>query len=131
MQQTPPLKVGIFTLGHGFIMTALTATLSITGKHFAAAIDGYTRAIDLNPTGSPAYYSNRAICYIKLESYGAAIADATKALEIDPAFVKVLACPPGLPESPSYDASLVLCRPTIAVAMPTLPWGSLRWRSKT
>lgn len=59
-------------------------------KHYSAAIDGYTKAIELNPDGSPAYYSNRAVCYIKLEAYGAAIADATKALEIDPTFVKVL-----------------------------------------
>jgi len=64
------------------------ANAAFKAKHFAAAIAGYTQAISLNPNGNPAYYSNRAICHIKLESYGAAIADATKALEIDPTFAK-------------------------------------------
>ncbi len=59
-------------------------------KHFTAAIDGYTRAVDLNPANA-IYYSNRAFAHIKLENYGSAIADATKALEIDPKFVKARA----------------------------------------
>jgi serine/threonine-protein phosphatase 5 len=80
-------------------------------KAFAAhdwvkAIDCYTKAIELN-NKEPTYYSNRAqVCpcarnlllarvtnskkaNIKSEAYGYAIADATKAIELDPNFVKV------------------------------------------
>jgi serine/threonine-protein phosphatase 5 len=61
-------------------------------KAFAAhdwegAIDLYTKAIELNPQ-DPTFYSNRAQANIKSEAYGYAIADATKAIEIDPNFVK-------------------------------------------
>ncbi|KAK5073505.1 Palmitoyl-protein thioesterase 1 [Lithohypha guttulata] len=51
------------------------------------AIDFYTKAIEKVGT-DPAFYSNRAQANIKLEAYGYAIADATKALELDPANVK-------------------------------------------
>lgn len=51
------------------------------------AIECYTTAIELNDR-EPSYYTNRAQANIKLEAYGYAIADATKAIEIDPAFVK-------------------------------------------
>ncbi|KAI7898859.1 Metallo-dependent phosphatase-like protein [Cokeromyces recurvatus] len=56
-------------------------------KHFTAAIEKYTEAIELNPQVA-SYYTNRAFCHIKLESYGYAIADSNKALEIDPHFTK-------------------------------------------
>lgn len=56
-------------------------------KHFALAIDNYTKAIELNPS-SAVYYSNRAFAHMKLESYGATIADATKAIELDARFIK-------------------------------------------
>lgn len=56
-------------------------------KRYQDAIVCYSNAINSNPC-IPAYYSNRAICYNKTEAYGAAIADATKALELDPTFVK-------------------------------------------
>ena len=59
-----------------------------TEKHFTLAIEGYTRAIELNPN-SAVYYSNRAFAHTKLEAYGSAIADATKAIELEPAYVKV------------------------------------------
>ena len=51
------------------------------------AIDFYSKAIDKYDK-DPAFYSNRAQANIKLEAYGYAIADATKALELDPANVK-------------------------------------------
>ncbi|KAL3427060.1 serine threonine-protein phosphatase 5 [Phlyctema vagabunda] len=61
-------------------------------KAFAAhdwptAIDFYSKAIELNDK-EPTYYSNRAQANIKSEAYGYAIADATKAIELDPNFVK-------------------------------------------
>ena len=47
----------------------------------------YTDALSLNPN-IVAIYSNRAICELKLEQYGLAIADATKAIELDATFAK-------------------------------------------
>ena len=41
-------------------------------KRFPEAIEKYTAAIELNPTIA-AYYTNRAFCHLKLESYGYAI----------------------------------------------------------
>jgi len=52
------------------------------------AIDFYTQAIEKYDK-DPAIFSNRAQTNIKLESYGYAIADATKAIELDPNFIKV------------------------------------------
>ena len=52
-------------------------------RRFEAAIVCYSSAIELNPLVA-SYYSNRAVCYIRTEAYGAAIIDATKALEVDP-----------------------------------------------
>lgn len=57
-------------------------------KHFGKAIEGYTSAIALNPK-SAVYFSNRAFAHIKMENYGAAVADASKALEQDPRYIKV------------------------------------------
>ncbi|OMJ08821.1 Serine/threonine-protein phosphatase 5 [Smittium culicis] len=50
-------------------------------------MEKYTDAIALNPS-VPAYYTNRAQCYILTEGYGAAIIDADKAIELNPKFVK-------------------------------------------
>ncbi|KAI8974647.1 Metallo-dependent phosphatase-like protein [Pilobolus umbonatus] len=56
-------------------------------KRFPEAIEKYTSAIDLNPN-VPSYYTNRAFCHLKLESYGYAIADSEQALKVDPLFTK-------------------------------------------
>jgi len=53
-----------------------------------AAIDFYTKAIE-KYDADPTFYSNRAQTNIKLEAYGYAIADATKAIELDKNFIKV------------------------------------------
>lgn len=55
--------------------------------HFAKAIAEYTKAIELDGS-NPIFYSNRSICYVRLESYGAAIEDATAALKLDADFIK-------------------------------------------
>ena len=60
----------------------------ITGKHFQEAIDHYTKAIELNPTVA-VYYGNRSFAHMKMESYGFALADANKALELDKTYIKV------------------------------------------
>ncbi|KUL88118.1 hypothetical protein ZTR_04010 [Talaromyces verruculosus] len=57
-------------------------------KHdWPTAIDFYTQAIDQYDK-EPSFFSNRAQAHIKMEAYGYAIADATKALELDPTNVK-------------------------------------------
>ena len=59
-------------------------------------------AIEVDPSNA-VYYSNRAFCHIRLEAYGSAIEDATKAIECDKQFIKVqrrqplpytFSCPP-------------------------------------
>lgn len=57
------------------------------GHDWPTAIDFYTKAIEKYDS-DPAFYSNRAQANIKLEAYGYAIADASKALELDPNNVK-------------------------------------------
>lgn len=78
--------------------------------HFAKALAAYTLAIDLSDTEeetasdgldsldglSPqdknpsvqVYYANRAFCHIKMENFGSALADATKAIEAKADFPK-------------------------------------------
>ena len=50
----------------------------------------YSLAIELNPdsTKSAIYYSNRAICHIKMDNYGLAISDADLAIKLDPSYAK-------------------------------------------
>ncbi|KAG2196000.1 hypothetical protein INT47_011505 [Mucor saturninus] len=56
-------------------------------KKYPAAVEKYTEAIKENPNVA-SYYTNRAFCHLKLESYGYAIADSDSALAIDPNFTK-------------------------------------------
>jgi len=60
-----------------------SGTVYFKERRYEAAIVCYSSAIDKNPLVA-SYYSNRAVCYIRTEAYGAAIIDATKALEVDP-----------------------------------------------
>lgn len=58
---------------------------------FSDAIDWYTQAIDVDVEDAKKqaiYYSNRAFAHLKLENYGFAIEDATKAIAKDPNFAK-------------------------------------------
>eukprot|EP00775_Hariotina_reticulata_P007235 gene7235-7448_t len=56
-------------------------------KHYGAAVDLYSKALELDPHNA-VYYSNRAFAHIKLEEYGSAVADATQAVQSDPSYVK-------------------------------------------
>jgi serine/threonine-protein phosphatase 5 len=47
----------------------------------------YTKAIDKDSSVA-AYYTNRSAAYLQTESFGSALADATKAIELDPGFIK-------------------------------------------
>jgi serine/threonine-protein phosphatase 5 len=60
---------------------------AFTKHDWLAAVDFYTQAIE-KYDHDPSFFSNRAQAHIKLESYGYAIADATKALELDPSYTK-------------------------------------------
>lgn len=53
---------------------------------YSQAVEKYDLAISINPTAI--FYSNRAMAYLKLESYGLAIADADEAINLDPKYVK-------------------------------------------
>lgn len=60
-------------------------------RNFEVAIEYYTKAIELNPSVA-AYYGNRSFAYLKTESYGYALTDASKALDLDGKYVKVGRC---------------------------------------
>jgi len=60
---------------------------AFTQHDWPAAVDFYTKAIETYDR-EPSFYSNRAQAHIKLEAYGYAIADASKAIELDPSYVK-------------------------------------------
>lgn len=64
---------------------------------FSQAIELYSQAIELNSLNA-VYWANRAFAHTKLEEYGSAVQDATKAIEIDPRYSKV-----------SDDASATFC----------------------
>jgi len=65
----------------------ITGNEEFARAHYQAACNAYTEAIEADPTNA-IYYANRAFCHIKLESYGLAIADATRGIELDPKYVK-------------------------------------------
>ncbi|KAG7217598.1 hypothetical protein INR49_021284, partial [Caranx melampygus] len=56
-------------------------------KDYENAIKYYTEALELNPSNA-IYFSNRSLAYLRTECYGYALADATKALEIDKNYIK-------------------------------------------
>uniref|UniRef100_W5NC97 Uncharacterized protein n=1 Tax=Lepisosteus oculatus TaxID=7918 RepID=W5NC97_LEPOC len=56
-------------------------------KDYENAIKFYTEALELNPENA-IYYSNRSLAYLRTECYGYALADATRALEIDKSYIK-------------------------------------------
>ena len=58
-------------------------------KDHTAAIDFYTKAIDVYAS-DPVFYSNRAACHAAQGNQEAVIRDTSKALELDPSYVKAL-----------------------------------------
>ena len=59
----------------------------MSSKDYDAAIEGYNKAVELDPS-NPVYYSNRAAAYSSKEEYEKAIVDSKKALEVDPSYAK-------------------------------------------
>lgn len=58
-----------------------------TAKDYENAIKFYSQAIELNPSNA-IYYGNRSLAYLRTECYGYALADATRAIEIDKKYIK-------------------------------------------
>ncbi|KAJ8366834.1 hypothetical protein AAFF_G00338880 [Aldrovandia affinis] len=56
-------------------------------KDYENAIKYYSEALELNPHNA-VYYSNRSLAYLRTECYGYALADATRALDIDKNYIK-------------------------------------------
>ncbi|XP_047246719.1 serine/threonine-protein phosphatase 5 isoform X2 [Girardinichthys multiradiatus] len=56
-------------------------------KDYENAIKYYTEALELNPSNA-IYFSNRSLAYLRTECYGYALADATRALEVDKNYIK-------------------------------------------
>lgn len=67
-------------------MTVCLAAASADHRYIAA-IDGYSKAIE-HDSANPVYWSNRAFAHIRLDEFGAAVADATRAIELDPQYAK-------------------------------------------
>ncbi|KAI8470533.1 MAG: phosphatase 5-like protein [Monoraphidium minutum] len=63
------------------------ANKNFKDKHYAAAVVGYTQAIELCPENA-IYWANRAAAHIRLEEYGSAMADASQAIEADADYIK-------------------------------------------
>nr|XP_010915451.1 serine/threonine-protein phosphatase 5 [Elaeis guineensis] len=65
----------------------LLANDAFKANKFSQAIELYGQAIELNGLNA-VYWANRAFAHTKLEEYGSAIQDATKAVELDPKYSK-------------------------------------------
>ncbi|GAB4859703.1 Serine/threonine-protein phosphatase 5 [Ancistrocladus abbreviatus] len=65
----------------------LLANEAFKAYKYSQAIDLYTQAIVLNSQNA-VYWANRAFAHIRLEEYGSAVQDASKAIEIDPKYSK-------------------------------------------
>lgn len=62
--------------------------LSLSDGDYSQAITYYTQAIELNPFVA-AYYGNRSFAHLRTESFGYALSDASKALQLDRNYIKV------------------------------------------
>ncbi|KAF4120201.1 hypothetical protein GMORB2_3328, partial [Geosmithia morbida] len=60
---------------------------AFTSGDYPGAVELYSKAIELDDK-EPLFFTNRAQAYIKTEAFGYAIADTTKALELNPKLVK-------------------------------------------
>jgi serine/threonine-protein phosphatase 5 len=67
----------------------LLGNKALQANKFHDAIEHYTKAIKLDSSNA-IYFANRAQAEIKLEQYGAAIADCDKSIELDPSYFKAL-----------------------------------------
>ena len=61
---------------------------TISEEDYNQAITYYTQAIEINSDSAP-YYGNRSFAYLRTECFGYALQDASKALQLDPKYIKV------------------------------------------
>lgn len=59
-------------------------------RDYEQAIKHYTYAIEELDDSIAALYSNRAACYLRLNKYEEAIKDCTRAIELEPNYVKAI-----------------------------------------
>ncbi|KAL9957139.1 hypothetical protein ACROYT_G038741 [Oculina patagonica] len=75
-------------------------------RHYDDAAQCYTKAIIKNPT-VPTYFTNRALCHLKLKKWAQAVTDCRRALELDANLVKAhFFLGQALLEQESYDEAL-------------------------
>lgn len=86
LSQHVPNRSGHWLFGK--VRSSPLSSFTCAEKHYALAVAGYSRAIDLDPENA-VYYANRAAAHVRLENFGLALSDATKAIELKPAYVKV------------------------------------------
>lgn len=67
--------------------TVFWYNLKITEQHYNNAIDLYSKAIEKNPN-SAVLYANRSIANLRLENFGYALIDASKAIDLDRGYTK-------------------------------------------
>ncbi|XP_067045391.1 E3 ubiquitin-protein ligase CHIP-like [Acropora muricata] len=76
------------------------------GRHFDDAAQCYTKAITKNPT-IPTFFTNRALCHLKLKKWTQAVSDCRRAIELDTNLVKAhFFLGQALLEQESYDEAL-------------------------
>lgn len=56
-------------------------------EKYAAAEELYSKAIEMDDSNA-VYYANRSIAHLKQESFGYALSDASKAIELDSSYIK-------------------------------------------
>ncbi|XP_068672027.1 E3 ubiquitin-protein ligase CHIP-like [Montipora foliosa] len=77
-----------------------------SGRHYDDAAQCYTKAIIKNPS-IPTFFTNRALCHLKLKKWTQAISDCRRALELDSNLVKAhFFLGQALLEQESYDEAL-------------------------
>lgn len=59
----------------------------IPDQNFDEAVKLYSKAIEANPNVA-VYYANRSFAYLRTESFGYALVDASKAILLDKSYVK-------------------------------------------
>lgn len=90
---SPPLQINKMTIEDSEVLKTKADQLKVQGNKalqankYNEAIDFYTKAIEIY-SHNDIYFANRAQAHIKNENYGLAIEDATKAIEINPGYMK-------------------------------------------
>lgn len=77
----------VLAAGAAALLHASSSSSVSTAKDYENAIKFYSQAIELNPSNA-IYYGNRSLAYLRTECYGYALADATRAIEMDKKYIK-------------------------------------------